>query len=72
MSITMEQTMAKRDDTSARIEEDVLRDARTVASFRGLSLRAYLSDTLRPIVKKDLQEVARKVLDEGKPKKGKE
>jgi hypothetical protein len=50
-----------------RIADDVAADAKLVASFLEISMAEYISDTLRPIVKKELQRQMRRRLaeDEG-------
>jgi predicted HicB family RNase H-like nuclease len=50
----------ERKDEPARIDSDVLRIARIVASYEQKSLSDYLSDTLRPIVDRDHAKHIRK------------
>lgn len=49
-------TMAKRNDTPVRIDNDVLEDCRIAAAFQGKSIAEYVSDILRPIAKRDIEE----------------
>jgi hypothetical protein len=50
----------RRFGTLVRLADDVVADAKVVASLRGVSMAEYLSDTLRPIVKKALSDELRK------------
>jgi hypothetical protein len=53
--------MAKRNDVSVKIDAEVVALAKMVASSREQSLAEYLSVTLDPIVRRDLdQEYARR------------
>lgn len=54
MSTGLAATMVKRNDESAKIDAAVLRDARLVAGYRGITIAEYLSEVLAPIVEKDL------------------
>ena len=46
---------------TAKIEDPVLRDAKIVASYRGITLTEYLTEMIRPLVKRDLiREQAKK------------
>jgi hypothetical protein len=57
MSLALaEPPMARRTDATAKIDVEVLRKARVVASFKGLTLAEYLSETLEPIVDRQLKE----------------
>jgi hypothetical protein len=52
--------------TLVRLADDVVADAKVVASLRGVSMAEYLSETLRPIVKKALtDELRKRVGDKG-------
>lgn len=42
--------------TLVRLADDVVADAKAVASLRGTSMAEYLSDTLRPILKRALTD----------------
>jgi hypothetical protein len=48
-----------------RIADDVVSDAKVVASIRGISMAKLISDTLRPIFKKALTEELRKRVEVG-------
>jgi hypothetical protein len=50
------QTMTKRNDVSVKVDAGVVDDARIAASFCGMSLAEYLSERLRPIVARDIDE----------------
>lgn len=51
----------KRDDTTMKVDRFVAERARIAASFKGLSLSEYVSEILRPIVNRDIQEGYRKM-----------
>jgi predicted HicB family RNase H-like nuclease len=51
---------AERKDEPVRIDSEVLRIARIVASFEELSLTDYISSTLRPIVDRDFARHVKK------------
>lgn len=71
-SLESTSTMSNAKVSSVRIDSEVLRDAGTVAHSKGLSVAEYISSKLRPIVKRELEEYARTILEgskpEGKPK----
>jgi hypothetical protein len=46
--------------TLVRLADDVAADAKVVASIRNVSMAEYLSDTLRPLLKRALTEELRK------------
>jgi len=71
MTTTMTDTMPrppKRNDLAAKIDADVLRDARIVAAYEGVPLAELLSETLRPILTKKKEHYQK--LDAQKQKKG--
>jgi hypothetical protein len=59
----------KRDDVPVKVDAEVIRQARIVAAFDGLSLAEYLSERLRPLVAADLEERKRSDPPHRKPKK---
>lgn len=48
--------MSKRNDVTVKLDASVVRDAKLVAVYRGVSVAELLSDVLRPIVGKLLEE----------------
>jgi predicted DNA binding CopG/RHH family protein len=60
--------MAKRNDVPVKVDSEVIRVAKIAAAYKGLSLAEYLSETLRPIVARDVEQEHAKV---AAPKKGK-
>jgi hypothetical protein len=52
----MERPMAKRNDVTIKVDADVVRDAKLVAVYRGTSVAELISEILRPIVAKMLEE----------------
>ncbi|MGC8640116.1 MAG: hypothetical protein ACP5XB_09605 [Isosphaeraceae bacterium] len=50
----------RRFGTLVRIADEVAADAKVVASLPGVGMAEYLSDTLRPILKKEIVEELRK------------
>ena len=57
---------SRRFGTLVRLAEDVVSDAKDVAGLRKVSMAEYLTELLRPIVKKDLDVELRKRLGERK------
>lgn len=55
MPAVMERELVRRNDTAAKIDTEVVADAKIVAAFRGISLAEYLSEILRPAVSRDLE-----------------
>jgi hypothetical protein len=56
---------SRRYDTLVRLADDVVSDAKVVASLRDVSMAELLSDTLRPILKKALADELRKRVEGG-------
>jgi hypothetical protein len=52
----LERTVAKRQDVTVKLDSEVVRIAKIVAAYRGVSVADYLSESLRPIAQKDLQK----------------
>ena len=61
----------KRNDVSVKIDADVVNDARIVASFNGMTLAEYLSETLRPIVEAGIREGYQRRMGAQSPQKPK-
>jgi hypothetical protein len=57
----------KRKDVAVKIDVEVIAEAKMVAASRGVTLAEYLSDMLRPIVRRDLQGETSKRLQDKKP-----
>jgi hypothetical protein len=53
---------SKRHGTLIRVADDVASDAKLVAGFLNVSMAEYVSNTLRPIVKAELETQMRKRL----------
>jgi hypothetical protein len=51
-----ERTMSKRNDVSVKMDAKVVEDCRIAASFMGLSLAEYLSERMRAIAARDIDE----------------
>lgn len=63
----------KRKDVPVKMDSDVVRLAKIVAAYKDKSLAAYLSDLVRPIVERELeqeQEKTRKPKGTKVPKDG--
>lgn len=63
--------MVRRNDSTAKIDADVLRMAKVVAAYRDLPLAEYLTAALRPIVENDYRAQAEQALKEAPPAPGK-
>lgn len=44
----------KRNDVVAKVDSEVIRKAKIIAAFRGISLAEYLTERLEPLVAVDL------------------
>jgi hypothetical protein len=62
----------QRNDVSVKLDAQVAREAKLVATYKGISVAQYISDVLGPIVRKDLEAEAGSMLKKGgdAPKKG--
>ena len=69
MQTLLECPMAKRNDVPVKVDADVIRTAKIAAAYKGLSLAEYLSETLRPIVSRDVEHEHAKVAAAKKGKK---
>ncbi len=49
-SMVAEMPRVKRNDVAVKIDAEIIRKARTMASYRGIPLAKYLSDKLRKTV----------------------
>lgn len=58
---------SRRFGTLVRLAADVVADAKVVASLRGVSMAEFLSDLLRPLLKKALTDELRKRVEKDKP-----
>lgn len=45
--------------TTVKVDKDLLRRARTIASYRGLDLGEYVDAILRPVVDRDFAQIVR-------------
>jgi hypothetical protein len=52
----LDRPMTKRTDVPVKVDEEVIRKARIAASYKGVTLAEYLSEALRPIVDRDIEE----------------
>ncbi len=64
---TLESPVAKRSDVTVKLDGDVVRIAKIVAAYKGVSLAEYLSSTLLPAVQADLEREQTR----NQPRKGK-
>jgi hypothetical protein len=55
---------SRKYETLVRLADDVVADAKVVASLRNISMAELLSDTLRPILKKALTDELRKRVED--------
>jgi hypothetical protein len=66
-----DQTMPKRNDVSVKIDAEVVAEARMVSASRDLGLAEYLSEILKPIVRRDLEAEFERRAHPKQPPKGK-
>ena len=55
---------AAGEGSQVRVDADIASKARMVATQRGMSLAAYLSESLRPTVDRDFGKLVRKLADD--------
>jgi hypothetical protein len=55
-----------RNDVSVKLDAAVAREAKLVATYRGVALAEYISEVLKPIVRADLQAEVAKMAKESK------
>jgi hypothetical protein len=53
-----------RNDTAVKIESDIVRQARTIANRRNITVAEYLSEILRAIVAKDYRQAVQEMAAE--------
>lgn len=67
------ETMAKTDNQPVKLENDVYRKAKVIATARKIPLSKYLSDLLRPLVDGDLagalEMLGEEFAPDGEPKR---
>ena len=49
----------KRNDVTVKVDADVVRVCKMVASSRGITLAEYISESMRPIAQNDLDQDTR-------------
>ena len=67
MADILEQAVA-RNDISVKLDAQVARKAKLVATNRGITLAEYLTSIVGPIATRDLKEEMGKMMDEPKTK----
>lgn len=73
--VTRGRPVSGRNDKQVKIDAEVARLSSLVAAFRKVSMAEYLSETLRPIVQRDLEAEMKRYADSppaAKSKKSKE
>lgn len=60
MPAVADQTMAKRRDVTTKMDPQVLADCRIAASFKGMTLAEYLSESMRVVSARDIDDGIRK------------
>jgi cation transport regulator ChaC len=66
-----ETLMAKRNDVSVKMDAKVVEDCRLAATYKGMSLAEYLSETMRAIANRDIEEEHARRVQRTQPPKGK-
>lgn len=54
--------MSKRSDVTVKIDGELARMAKIVAAYKDVTLAEYLTETLKPIVSRELREYSRRSL----------
>lgn len=63
-----ETPVVKRNDVTVKMDADVVAEAKMVAASRDVTLAEYLSELVRPMVRKDLQQEAGRRMNPKPPK----
>lgn len=71
MVITAEHSVAKRTDVSVKMDAEVVAEAKMVAASRDVSLAEYLSELVRPLVRRDLDREYERRANPSQSPKGK-
>lgn len=66
-TVTAKRPMVKRNDTAAKVDAQIVRDAKIVAAYRDITLAEYLSELLRPLVARDLKHEQQKRMQSDDP-----
>ncbi|MFL6141691.1 MAG: hypothetical protein ACJ72N_07450 [Labedaea sp.] len=67
--VAKKRSESRKFNTLVRMDDDLVKKAKKVASLKGISLAEYFSDILRPIVDRDMTKEIRKLSrEEGEPK----
>jgi hypothetical protein len=66
---TAERSMAKRNDAVAKIDAEVLREAKIAAAHKGMTLAEYLTETVRVAAARDIDEALAKRQAKASPEK---
>jgi reverse gyrase len=70
MAGVLEQAVA-RNDISVKLDAQVARKAKLVATNRGITLAEYLTSIVEPIVARDLKEEMGRMMDQPKGRRAK-
>lgn len=65
---TLGKPMVRRKDTQVKIDTEVVAEAKMVSASRNITLAEYLSEVLRPIVRRDLEIESKRRLDPSQPR----
>jgi hypothetical protein len=71
MTTTAEPAMARRNDVTVKMDADVAAIAKMVASSKNISLAQYLSEVVRPVAQRDLDQEYAKRSKVEEPRKAK-
>jgi hypothetical protein len=61
LTVAKKKTEPRRFNTLVRMDGDVVEKGKKVAALKGISLAEYFSDTLAPIVDRDLAKEVKKL-----------
>lgn len=71
MSVGMELPMAKKKDTSIRVDYETAEIIRKASTLKDMSIMDYLREIVLPIARRDLMTEAKKITESPAPKKPK-
>jgi len=61
LTVAKKKSESRKFNTLVRLDDDLVEKAKKVVALKGISLAEYFSDTLRPVVDRDLSKEVRKL-----------
>ncbi len=65
LNVAKKKSESRKFNTLVRLDDDLVEKAKKVVALKGISLAEYFTDTLRPVVDRDLVKEVRKLAKDG-------